>query len=518
MRKVQIFLWLCFLSVADFASGTQQPIPPAFGPYTNLSAKDFAQSKSFSSNERMVGTYFFYWYDAPTKSHVINLKSGTDALTTHPPTLKDFSYKSLAWHKKQLSDMEAAGIDVALMVFWGAPSEHETNSPLHWSYAGLKPLVAAREELLREGKHPPKIGLFYDTSTLQHNSWREHVDLTTDYGKRWFYATVRDFYSCIPPKHWAMIDEKPIVLMYSAAFAKNYDQGFIDFTKAEFPKEFGGRVPYIAPQNSWQGVTGDNTCAWGGAISYQRAGICEIGAGYDHSAVPGRAPLVREREGGKFYEESWRQFLRRPSNFVMIETWNEFHEGTDIGESKEYGRKYINLTRKYSALFKKGWVPPRTKGKFTGAKSVEISLAKTNHENGLRLLENNDGRTEPLSKNGVETRVAQTTEGTAQFFYFVIDESFKWADSMNAKLEVKYFAPPNASLEVDFDSNDGTALFQGAYTRAEIPQKTTEGIWTVATFDLPHARFLGSQNAGADFRVRVDSPEVFIGHVKLIRE
>jgi hypothetical protein len=241
---------------------------------------------------------------------------------------------------------------VALMVFWGAPSEQDSKAALHWSYAGLKPLIEARELLLRAGKKPPQIGLFYDTSTLQYNEWNEHIDLTTDYGKRWFYATVRDFFSCIPPKHWAMLDEKPIVLMYAAAFAKKYDQSFVDFTKAEFPKEFGGRVPYIAPQNSWQGVKGDSTCAWGGALDFQRAGICELGPGYDHSAVPGRTPLVRKREGGKFYEESWQKFLREPSNFVMIETWNEFHEGTDIAESREFGRQYIQLTRKHSDVFK----------------------------------------------------------------------------------------------------------------------------------------------------------------------
>jgi hypothetical protein len=109
--------------------------------------------------------------------------------------------------------MEAAGIDVALMVFWGAPSEHDIQARFYWSFEGLKPLVTAREELLREGRRPPAIGLFYDTSTLANNSWDEHIDLTTDYGRRWFYATVRDFYSCIPARHWAMIGDRPVALL-----------------------------------------------------------------------------------------------------------------------------------------------------------------------------------------------------------------------------------------------------------------------------------------------------------------
>ncbi len=42
-----------------------------------------------------------------TKEHIID-GDGTDALTTHPPTLEDFPYKSVRWHKKQLADMRRA--------------------------------------------------------------------------------------------------------------------------------------------------------------------------------------------------------------------------------------------------------------------------------------------------------------------------------------------------------------------------------------------------------------------------
>ncbi len=329
----------------------QRPIPPAFGPNINLTEKDFAASQTFKSSDRIVGTYYFYWYDAPSKLHVINVENNTDALTDHPPTLDDFSYRSVTWHKKQLEDMMVAGIDLALPVFWGAPSEHSPKAALHWSLAGLKPLVEAREQLLREGKNPPRIGLFYDTSSLQNNAWREHIDLTTDYGKKWFYASIRDFFSTIPPKHWAMLDGKPIVLLYAAAFAKGYDQSFIDYTKKHFAHDFAGRTPYIAPEAGWK-IQGDSRVAWGGALGFKNPGIASLGPGYDHSAVPGRKPLIVLRRDGKFYEEQWQKFLSHPSNFVMVETWNEYHEGTDIAESKEYGRRYIDLTRKYVDLYK----------------------------------------------------------------------------------------------------------------------------------------------------------------------
>jgi hypothetical protein len=36
---------------------------------------------------------------------------------------------------------------------------------------------------------------------------------------------------------------------------------------------------------------------------------------------------------------------------VHLETWNEYFEGTDIADSKEYGRQYIELTRFYADQF-----------------------------------------------------------------------------------------------------------------------------------------------------------------------
>ena len=500
------------------AVAASHEIPPAFGPYIHLSAKDFAASKTFTSHEKIVGTYYFYWYDAPSKTHITNYRVGTDGLTDHPPTLEDFSWKSVSWHKKQLSDMEAAGIDLALMVFWGAPSEQNPKSDLHWSYEGLKPLVQAREELLRAGKNPPAIGLFYDTSTLENNAWREHVDLTTVRGKQWFYATVRDFFSCIPAKHWAMIDNKPIVLLYAAAFAKNHDQTFVDYTKENFAKDFGGRVPYLAPQNSWN-VKGDNTCGWGGALGLIRTGIAELGPGYDDTAVYGRTPLIAKREGGKFYEDNWKKFLRAPSNFVMLETWSEFHEGTDICESKEYGRQYIDLTRKYADLFKQGWVPPRTTGKFTGAESVNITLGKQNHEQGLRLVENDDGQTTPGLARNREARKVVPSDDKAHFIYFRADDSFKWTNSMDAKLVVEYYDGKPGVFSVQFDGSDISAPNCGAYTHVEKSVELTGGkTWKTADFELRGARFCNSENKEADFRLQVKAPEFFVRSVALMRQ
>ncbi len=439
---------LLVITSASVVLPAQHEIPLAYGPNINLRSLDFAGLRSFGPRDHFVGTYYFYWYNVHTGEHLRN-GDGTDALTTHPASMEDFAYRSVAWHKQQLSDMIDARIDVLLPVFWGAPSEQATNSRMHWSYAGLPPLVRAREELLRAHKRPPLIGLFYDTSTLQYNSWDEHIDLTTDYGRRWFYATIRDFFSMIPPEHWAMLNGKPIVLLYSSGFARNYNQKVIDYAKEQFAKDFGGKEPWIAAEVSWR-VKADAKYAWGGALGFKNPGVASLGPGYDHSAVPGRQPLVVDRRDGKFYEEQWLKFLRRQSQLVMVETWNEFHEGTDIADSREHGRQYIDLTHKYASLFKRGWTPKWPRGPFSKAKSVSIVLAATNAPNGITQIENEDGLTSPAMAAGRMAQAMKPNTLGGHYMYFAVDDSFKWAPVMDALLEVDYFDAAPGTFGVEY--------------------------------------------------------------------
>lgn len=494
-------------------------ILPALGPHTQLTPASFTSSTSYSSTNRVVTTSYFYWYDVFSGDHIFN-GDGSDALTDHPPSLPGFSYRSKAWHKTQLTDMMAAGIDILLPVYWGAPSERVPGKRLEdqpWSYAGLLPLVQAREELIAEGKRPPLIGLFYDTSTLQFNAWNRRIDLTTNFGRRWFYESVRDFYSLIAPSHWAMIDGKPLILLYSASFALHHDQSCIDYLKANFAAEFGGRVPYLVREISWD-VQTDGVYAWGGALGLKNPGVASLGPGYDHSAVPGRTPVTIDREKGQFFARNWASFLRRPSNLVTIETWNEYHEGTDIAASKEYGRTYLELNRKYVDMFKQGLVPVRPRGPYTDARSLSISLAATNIEQGLKQMDLADGATQPVIVAGSTCRAARTTSYPAKYLYFRVDDSFKWSPKLNVTVQVEFYDASSGRLGLEFDGTDPNAPFAGAYTASPtVIELSGARSWRVATFDLKDALLNNSQNGGADFRLSITAPEFYVRKVQIIR-
>ncbi len=251
-----------------------EEINPPLGPYVNLREEHFAGARTYGPEDRLVLTPYFYWYDVTTGAHIYD-GDGSDALTDHPATMEGFSYRSVGWHEGELRDMVSAGVQVVLPVYWGEPSQRLLDQPISaqpWSFSGLPPLVAAREALVREGLEPPRIGLFYDTSTLEYNVAGRKIDLTTTDGQQWFYETVRDFYSLIPPKHWAMVEGRPVVFLYSSSFAAAYDQSCIDYLQEAFAGDFGGRRPYVVREISWQVAT-ENVYAWGGALGLKNPEI-----------------------------------------------------------------------------------------------------------------------------------------------------------------------------------------------------------------------------------------------------
>jgi hypothetical protein len=495
------------------------PINPPLGPYVNLTDAHFVDSRSFSTNDRVVLTPYFYWYDVYTLAHLID-SDHTDALTDHPATTNDFSYRSVAWHKGELADMIDAGIDVAMPVYWGEPSQRIPNQPVTaqpWSYAGLPPLVKAREELVAEGKQPPRIGMFYDTSTLQFNNTGQRIDLTTPAGWRWFYESIRDYFSLIPPKHWAMVNGQPVIFLYSAAFAANHDQTCLDYLRTAFQRDFGGRTPYVVREISWN-IKAEGVYAWGGALGLKNPGVASLGPGYDHSAVPGRDPLIVPRENGAFFTNNWDAFLRRPSKLVMIETWNEFHEGTDVANSREYGRQYIELNRRYVDLFKAGFTPPRPAGRYTDARLLAIDLGVTNREAGLIQFDHPDGVTAPTNYLGRACRYFAPTQYAGRYMYFKADDGFKWAETMNVQVVVDFFDAARGSLTLQFDGSDPSAPFQGAYSPApETVALSGSKTWRTGVFTLNQARLLNLENGGADFRIECSVPGVGLRRVQMVR-
>ncbi|MBI5201046.1 MAG: DUF5010 domain-containing protein [Elusimicrobia bacterium] len=360
-------------------------LPPPPGPYAAQGG-----GSSFSTAQKLLMTYHFYWYDKYSGAHM----RAPDALQDHPASVEKppFSWKSQAWYEKELSDLSAAGVDVMLPVYWGFPNgQKELNE---WSNGGLETLVAAQRAFKAKKLPSPKIGMFYDTSTLTANP-KGKLDLTQDADREFFWGTVRDFFSLIPPEFRARIGGRPVVVFYASDFAAAFDAGAFKYLRRRFKESFG-EEPFLVPDVSWR-VEEDATTQWGASLLGSTIhGIAQIGPGADDRALHRTEDHVRDRQDGNFYARNWEAAAGSGRNIVAIETWNEFHEGTDIADSAEYGTMYIALTHRFANL----WRGKKANAEFVYGKSAAPSSVTAGQAFEARVTMKNTGDT-PWSRAAV---------------------------------------------------------------------------------------------------------------------
>lgn len=317
-----------------------QPAPPIL---TDLPGPD---------QEPLVFTYLFYWYDSVTGGHL-----QPQVLNNHPPPDPPANWRSVAWFRKELSDMAYVGIDVVLPVYWGRGEE--------WSPGGLPVLAQAIAELRASGQPVPSVGMFYDTTILKGQ------DLTSPQGMAFFYSNIKDFFSLVPREQWALVRGRPIVWLFLSFFAKAYDQAVLDNVYRQFGRDFGVR-PYIVRDTSWdytfrglwrrgrpvfdykRPLSTENSYGWNAAyLGYSpQGGVASVGPGYDERGLPGRAGAYRARDDGRWYVKNFAKAIASEKRWLALETWNEFHEASGISETVEHGRQYLELSRGLVQRFK----------------------------------------------------------------------------------------------------------------------------------------------------------------------
>jgi hypothetical protein len=74
--------------------------------------------------------------------------------------------------------------------------------------------------------------------------------------------------------------------------------------------------------------------------------------GYDDRSVHRPPPRpVTARWGGETYEALWREAIAAAPDYVLITSWNEWHEGSELEPSVEYGSQILNETAAFARQF-----------------------------------------------------------------------------------------------------------------------------------------------------------------------
>lgn len=135
----------------------------------------------------------------------------------------------------------------------------------------------------------------------------------------------------------------------------NHDQIWIaEGTDISYQQVFDGHHLYSIAWSPNVTATLDD---WAGRV--RRAGanklwVATVMPGYDdtHTNRPDR--FAKARDNGSFYGATWRAAIGSNPDLIIINSFNEWVEGSMIEPSVSYRNLYLDLTRQYSAQFKAG--------------------------------------------------------------------------------------------------------------------------------------------------------------------
>jgi len=313
-------------------------------------------SRQFAAAPREVLAFYYTWYGRP-ENHGSWVHWGGDdptahatPQTTHYPARGAYESQDPALIDAHLAEAKASGLTGFIATWWGRDSYED-------KAFGLL--------LDRAEKASFKATVYWETAPGQGH---EQIDRAVS-----DLAYLVSHYGSRPP--FLKVQGKPVIFVYgrvmgevptaswpailTEARAKVGDFLLIaDGYGTSNARLFDGVHEY----NNCGDVAGkspDDLRAWSArhyaaAIRLARGqgkiSCVTVIPGYDDTKIrhPG---LKAERQDGQTYRVLWEEAIRANPDWVLITTWNEWHEGSEIEPSWEDHDKYLRLTAEFAPRF-----------------------------------------------------------------------------------------------------------------------------------------------------------------------
>ncbi|MBN1344996.1 MAG: hypothetical protein JXQ73_20045 [Phycisphaerae bacterium] len=348
------------------------------GPLTSLAGSDDDVMKVLRSRMarkhinmgRYVMAFYYPWYGTEKSGDRSRHWGNWDAAKKDAP-------QSLRWpvggpydstdpavvdrHMRQFAE---AGIDVAIVSWWG-PGDHTDKA---------MPII-----LDHAAKHGLKVTVYFEVVRSKPPTVESAVsDLDYLAGR----------YASHPA--WLRVGSYPVIFLYGRVMGQLDEVEWIraldlsrrqsganwiaiaDGIRAGYGALFDGIHGYNTmgsylnqPESSWPEIARAHMTS---AIRYARPNAhiacATIVPGYDDTKIrkPGAA---LDRADGRLYDAQWKVALETQPDWILITSFNEWHEGSEIEPSAELRDKYLKATAKWTKQWR------QSKGKTPDSSAVK---------------------------------------------------------------------------------------------------------------------------------------------------
>jgi hypothetical protein len=345
------FCLLVFAIIARFQSGHSQPADKD----QMLRARDQA---AWVNAPRKVLAFYYGWYGNPQISgrwhhwERVNETEKAIGSSTHYPTLGAYDSHDPKVVEQHCHWAKDAGISGFIASWWAQKDFHDQGLPLLLDTAGKFDLgiTVYFEVVHATGKPAPEDAL------------KDVIYLLEKYGKH---------------PAWLKLNGQPVLFIYGRALGQLGVDGWLEvIAKANlrYPGGavfIGDRISQRAarvfdgvhtynPTGSTAGKSVEEIRAWARSTFpkwVQTAGTNRIACvtiipGYDDSKIGRPSPRPNTaRHDGLTYQVLWQEAQAANPDWVLLTSWNEWHEGSEIEPSVEDGDLALKTTAVFAPKF-----------------------------------------------------------------------------------------------------------------------------------------------------------------------
>lgn len=304
--------------------------------------------------------FYYGWYGASGTGdyeHWEGLDTGARTLADSPHFPVTGPYDSLSSETitRHINQAKQAGLTGLIASWWG--QDHRTNRQ-------LPPLLegAAAKGL--------RVTAYVESTDTVEALAADLVYLYRTYGDH---------------PAWLKLDDKPVIMFFDRILQTLGMEGWLK-AKALFEAEVGPSAAFVGTANSLEEIEQRrgafealhiysaqfeltkwrlfpdqwrrrSLSEWVEAQRGMRVTTATIMPGFDDRHLPDRVrrrPPVVERGDGSLYKNLWLAAIAAKPDWVLIVSFNEWHEASEIEPSDQNGMRELETTRKMSAVFLNG--------------------------------------------------------------------------------------------------------------------------------------------------------------------